>query len=699
MDSLDLLIASGYSCLEAGNLDLAFQVFSEALRLDPGNPNACCGNSSIALANNQVKRAISDLTIAIQSGRANQAVLSNLADIASCHPDEKVEILDFFKSEAVPLSNFLVFLEILAGKEEEKLSLKPAMDSLEFAISLAPTDQDILARLGLLHIRNGNNEVGSNYILNATAMDPSRSIIRYYQAKALYLLGDYPQSLEAFLDYYGSTVFDERPVDVDSLISLCYLMNNDLDSSLSFSKRALANSPLDIGNLINASNAYRCLGEIDACIECCQNALKVASESSYSGEAIHAFYNLMFAYGMKGISSLEESLRISGTFWESFGIDNELSSHYAMLRDKDIKKLKVGVLTVEIGDHVVSLFLESFLVNYPKERIHVDLILGANRLEDRARLLSSYVDSCVNISGKSLRESRRIIAEQGYDIIIDTSGVTSDSRLAILAHRCAPIQCHYIGYHATTGLRSIDYIIADDVYVPPAIESQFVEKILRIETPWIARPVPANLPLASYQSKWPDQIVIASFNQSAKISNATLEYWSNILANIPSSTLVVKDRFSTSVRLQRRVMQYLNKFNISNSRIIFVAGTPRWEDHMRFYNFVDIVVDATPWSAATTAFDALAMGVPFIAICGAEASSRMSSSILKAANHPRWIAHSPSEYFQIAYDLYSDIDFYRAKRASLQEENLKSPAFDSHKLAANLTSLLTSIALPGKAFP
>jgi tetratricopeptide (TPR) repeat protein len=689
--SLDRMIMTGYNYIEEGDLDRALELFLRVLELDPGNPSASCAASSISLRNNQITYAISILTSAIRSGRGNQEVFSDLARIVSFHPEEKSYVLTILQSAAIATSYLLFFLAILAGMEEESLSLDLALDSLKLSLALSPNDQDIQARLGLVYIRLGKGELGMNHIINATTIDPSRTIIRYYQAKALYLLGDFAQALEALLDYHGQTSLEDRPVDTDSLISLCYLMNNDLDSSLAFSQRALENNPLDIGNLINASNAYRCLGEIDTCIECCQGALQATWSTSVSGEAIHAFYNLMFAYGMKGFSCLDESFRISSKFWESFGLVNNLPSNYASLRKKSIKKLKVAILSVEIGEHVVSLFLESFLANYPKEQIHVDLVVGSNRFEKRAELLISYAHSCIDLNGMTLDQSRRILVEQGYDIIIETSGVTSDSKLSILAHRCAPIQCHYIGYHATTGLSTIDYIIADEDYIPSIGESQFVEKILRIEKPWIARTPPDNLPLASYQPIWPDNIVVASFNQSAKISEITLDYWAAVLVAVPKSILVVKDRFATSVRFQERVMLYLRKLGIDDSRVIFIGGIPNWEDHMRFYNAVDIVVDATPWSAATTAFDALAMGVPFIAICGKEASSRMSSSIVRAANHHGWTAQSPNEYSKIVCDLILDISFYRDNRALLQEENLKSSAFDAKRLAANLTALLLSL--------
>jgi predicted O-linked N-acetylglucosamine transferase (SPINDLY family) len=304
----------------------------------------------------------------------------------------------------------------------------------------------------------------------------------------------------------------------------------------------------------------------------------------------------------------------------------------------------------------------------------------------------SYATQCIDISGKSDAESREILKQNLYDVIIDTSGVTKSSRLSILAHRCSPVQCHYIGYHATTGLPTIDYIIADDEFIPASLENQFREQIARIPSPWIARHVPANLPLASYKGNWSSTVRLASFNQTAKISLTTLDYWAEALLANPLAILVVKDRFATSKRFQSRVISYLEDKSISASRVTFNGGIPSWEDHMRFYNSVDIVLDATPWSAATTAFDSLSMGVPFVAIRGLEASSRMSSSVLKSANYVDWIADSHIEFAKIVSALSNDIELYRKNRREFQASNLNALPFSPSRLADNLSRLLLKLA-------
>ena len=58
------------------------------------------------------------------------------------------------------------------------------------------------------------------------------------------------------------------------------------------------------------------------------------------------------------------------------------------------------------------------------------------------------------------------------------------SRLPIFINKPAPVQITWAGYLDTTGLKEIDYIIADPFVVDKEQESLFVEKVWKLPDIW-----------------------------------------------------------------------------------------------------------------------------------------------------------------------------------------------------------------------
>jgi predicted O-linked N-acetylglucosamine transferase (SPINDLY family) len=115
------------------------------------------------------------------------------------------------------------------------------------------------------------------------------------------------------------------------------------------------------------------------------------------------------------------------------------------------------------------------------------------------------------------------------------------------------------------------------------------------------------------------------------------------------------------------------------------------EEHLRTYNQIDVALDTTPWSSASTGFDALAMGVPLVAIRGDCASARMSSSLLRGIDREEWIQEDPAGFAAVVAELTADLPRLRAGRTERQRRVLASPLFDPIDLAHHVGEALTAM--------
>jgi protein O-GlcNAc transferase len=273
-----------------------------------------------------------------------------------------------------------------------------------------------------------------------------------------------------------------------------------------------------------------------------------------------------------------------------------------------------------------------------------------------------------------------LLHSRKYDIIIETSGFTSGSAIHLLAERCARSQCHWIGYHASTYLPTMDYFLGDTILTPEAHSGQFTEQIVRLERAWLAATPFTLIPEAT--GKIPEaDVVIGSFSQIAKLTDHTLRLWANVLLAAPQVKLLIKDRFASDERMKKRLLDIFGHQGVAAERVMFMERSKDWFEHMNLYNMIDLAVDTTPWSSATTAFDALSMGVPLVGIRGATTSGLMSSSVLFHAGRADWIASNDEDFTEKCLSIIDDVQSHRKNKREFQSEVLKSQLFDGQGMA------------------
>lgn len=398
-----------------------------------------------------------------------------------------------------------------------------------------------------------------------------------------------------------------------------------------------------------------------------------------------------FNYSIAGASFSKKLLTAATQYWSESGYllpDDEASLMQAVPARK--ARIRIGFLTGDIGEHVVSRFLAPLLRSYHREDIFVALFSTVRRFEQKGLDIASLSDCAFSLEEMSLTEARACMQDSQLDIIIETNGFTKNSGLAILGQRCAPVQCHYIGYHATTGLKTLDYFLGDSITTPNEFQWQYTERLAQIPRLWMAYDPKIEFPEALGKTKR-ESPVFGAFSQVAKLNSLTLQYWGAAMMATPDSILVLKDRGLQCPTTRKRIEKTFAQLGVNPDRIYLFGPVGSHLDHLDSYNAIDIALDTTPWSGATTAFEALGMGVPLVTICGDTTSGRMSTSVVNAAGRSHWIAHSKEDFARIAAELAEDYQQIRKNKASMQKEIRSGILFDEQRICRDFFATIDKL--------
>jgi predicted O-linked N-acetylglucosamine transferase (SPINDLY family) len=599
----------------------------------------------------------------------------------------------------------------LQGKLEE------AQGAYGECLERAPEDAELRMGVGLALLGAGQADHSLTVLLPLLAMRPDDSLGLVAVGWCLQELGEVAQAIDL---YQRAIALDPANIRARNLLGICFSGQGVHGEAIRQFRAALEQEPKDSEIRANMADSLRSQGFLDAAMAEFNRLLEDDPDCCHA--LAHQLFNC--SIGSERLAPL--ALELSQRFWTLVrGRSNALVQSSAAAGDLPVpgkptfaaslplregagqvlelpqlrrdQRLRIGFLSAEIGNHVVASFLFSFLENYDRDHFAVELFAASRRFDATASELAKLADHHWLLDGMEIGRARDLIRSRQLDILVETSGFTADSAIELLAERCAPVQCHYIGYHATTGLDTIDWFIGDAETVPEEFAPQFVEGLWRLPRPWLARRPDSTL-LPAYSKSIDPVAVLGSFNQLAKVREETLRFWAAALQAVPTSRLVLKDRSVADAETRERIVRTLIGHGVASERISFLGFVGSWADHMAIYNRLDVALDTTPWSSATSGFDALAMGVPLVAIRGGCTAARMSASILKGLGRPEWIAQTPEQFAAIVAGLCADLPALRASKPELRRRVLASPLFDGLDLSRQLEqAFLAMRKAPGSA--
>ena len=361
--------------------------------------------------------------------------------------------------------------------------------------------------------------------------------------------------------------------------------------------------------------------------------------------------------------------------------------------NKKNKKLKVGFISGDFKQHSVGIFFKSFVSRINKKDFD---IVGFSNLEINSHdnvtnIIKNNFDEWYDIIHLTDEKLINFIRSISIDILIDLSGYSFGNRINIFAARCSPIQITWLGYNNSTGLKNIDYIIADPNLIKKNERDLYSEKILYLPRIWNAMEKFEYLPNLNELPYLKDNIFnFGSFNNFKKISNDTLKVWSKILNN-SNSRLFLKNSLGYNEEIIDNFKSKFEKLGVDLSQIIFLKNVKTYEKHLQDYNKIDLSLDTFPYTGVTTSFESIIMGVPVLTLKGFNFNSRCGESINKNLDLIDFIAKDFDDYAGKAISFSDNKTYLSNLRKSLRQKSIESALFDIEDFTSQFMNILKNL--------
>jgi predicted O-linked N-acetylglucosamine transferase (SPINDLY family) len=355
------------------------------------------------------------------------------------------------------------------------------------------------------------------------------------------------------------------------------------------------------------------------------------------------------------------------------------------------KKLRIAYVSSDFSLHPVSMLTAELFELHDRSRFEVyGYCWSPEDGSDLRQRVIKAMDHFVRIDKLSDEAAAKKIRADEIDILVDLQGQTAGARANMLAYRPAPIQITYLGLPATTGLPSIDYVIADRFLIPEDIAPSYSEKPLYMPDIYQvsdrkravgAKPtrISAGLP--------PEGFVFCSLNNTYKYTPAVFDVWMRILHRTPNSVLWL---LSDNPWAEANLRTEAQKRGIDGARLYF-ANRVSPQDYLARYALADLFLDTFPFNAGTTANDALWMGLPVLTYTGRSFASRMAGALLTAAELPELITYNLVDYEEKAVALAADPTQCQRLHEHLQAVKASGVLFDTPRFVKNLESQLIQL--------
>ena len=349
------------------------------------------------------------------------------------------------------------------------------------------------------------------------------------------------------------------------------------------------------------------------------------------------------------------------------------------------RPLRIGWVSADFKSHPVGRFLVAAFREIDQTKLSMHAYSMADPPRDPInQQIRAIIPNWRNIQDLTDEEVAHQIRKDRIDVLVDLSGHTGGNRLGVFAYKPAPVAVTWLGYFATTGFATIDYVLCNRWLVPESEENQWVEKPWRLDdTHWCYTRPAVDVPVAPTPALEGGMFTFGSYNNFDKINEPTIALWSRVLDEVPNSRLLLRSSMKNPA-VAERMTKGFNDRGIDGDRLVVDTTTKPYDEHMQSYGMLDIALDPFPYNGGTTTTEALYMGVPVLTLHGDRFVAHLAETNLQSAGLVDWIAKDQDEFVAKAKAFAADLPALNQLRQGMRARVLASRLFDAPAFAREL---------------
>jgi predicted O-linked N-acetylglucosamine transferase (SPINDLY family) len=559
-----------------------------------------------------------------------------------------------------------------------------AIEAYQAAIRHAPDLQDAANNLGILLHNRGRFEEAVQAYQHALTVKPDLAQAENNLGNTLRTQGKLREAIAA---YRRALAIHPTYAEAECNLGLAYHSTGKLEEAVVAYRRALeiraefAEVENNLGNTLLAQGFY------EEAHRCYRHALEI--RPSYV--AAHSNFLMCEQYRP---GATPAGLARTHAEWDQQHAAplRETPATWDLDSDRDPDRaLRLGFVSPDLRQHPVGFLLVRALEHLDPGQFEVFCYQARADRDEMSDRLEAASKGWSRIVGLDDNELAGKIREDRIDLLFDLSGHSADHRLMAFARRPAPIQITWIGYVGTTGLRTMDYLIADRFHIPPGAEEHYCEKILRMPDGYVCFDPPANAPeVGPLPALGTGHVTFGSFNNVSKLTPEVMALWAALVQRLPGSRLVLVSPPLSGATTRQRISDAFAAAGGDLAQLELV-GTKRRPELLAMYNTIDVALDPFPYSGGVTTCEALWMGVPVVTCPGETFASRHSLSHLSNIGLTETIAGDHQVYVELAVRLAQDLPHLAELRAGLRERMARSPLCDGARFAGQLMTVLRDV--------